>query len=653
MRKQNAELKTAFTSEANKNLKNTDYFGMVELDQFACYVIADGIDDHIDAMGAKLAIHTIISKFSEAPGIKKRTLAACLKEANKALLQAKSKMKLKVSILMVVTDYVKLRYGQAGNTRLRLYRNGSFKESSIDHSVSMDLVLKKQMEPDKVAKHEERNNLHTYLGQKKGFQPFVSKKIKLMNGDMLTLYTRGIWEQVDEGELLDVFSEATTEPQETVDLVEDLLLSKQPKELDKYTFAVIFINKLYVVPDKKRKIKHFLMTAIPIAVLVGTIALILLIRHNKKVANIEAMNQGYLNTIEYIQSDNYIRAKEEVTTAKELAEKVKDKSMQAELDNYLKLVESVISADEALAAKKYEDAQQLYQNALNRARYADNMARDYISERLEKSANYLSFYDLLSLGDTLALNLQYDKAEEKYLQAKALAGKIYFDEGRTAAIAALEKLYEDQKKQQEEKDEAIQQSVADQTAGANQVGLGDTAFAEGDYESAKAYYMAALQKYKELNAEIEAQAVEEKISVTEKKLEENAEKEEEAKGYLQQAEDSIAEKEYIVAKKYYLFAKDIYASMKKEDKVAEITRKMELLDLEQELQEQREEEQRQQEEQRRIEEEQAKQEAMQQETETNEETTGENSEGETEGENITEPNTEPVSIQESNELTPS
>lgn len=42
MRKQNSEFLTAFTSEASRKIKNTDFFGFVELDKFACYVIADG-----------------------------------------------------------------------------------------------------------------------------------------------------------------------------------------------------------------------------------------------------------------------------------------------------------------------------------------------------------------------------------------------------------------------------------------------------------------------------------------------------------------------------------------------------------------------------------------------------------------------------------
>ena len=119
MRKQNAEFKTAFTSEASE-LKNTDYFGFVELDQYACYVVADGIDDQVDGISAKLAVSAAVAAFSEAPSMSKKRMKACLWAANKALLEAKSKMKLKASILVVITDYTKMRYGQAGNIKLRL-----------------------------------------------------------------------------------------------------------------------------------------------------------------------------------------------------------------------------------------------------------------------------------------------------------------------------------------------------------------------------------------------------------------------------------------------------------------------------------------------------------------------------------------------------
>ena len=89
MRKYNSSLKTAFVSEAGSKLTNKDYFGFVELDNFACYVIADGITDKGDADGARIAIEAIIQAFQEEPGIGKGRIKGYLKRANEVLLKGK------------------------------------------------------------------------------------------------------------------------------------------------------------------------------------------------------------------------------------------------------------------------------------------------------------------------------------------------------------------------------------------------------------------------------------------------------------------------------------------------------------------------------------------------------------------------------------
>lgn len=396
MRKQNSEFLTAFISEASRKIKNTDYFGFVELDKFACYVIADGIDDDVDAISAKLAVDTVVSAFMESPSMSKRAVRRYLRAANRALLTARSKMKLKASVTVLVTNYVKLRYGQAGNTRFRLYRDGFLRMQSRDSSLSMDLVQAEKLEQDKLAQHEERHNLFCYLGQEKGFSPYISKKFKLANADAAALYTRGIWENVDEGELKDVFAEASDEPQPIVDSVEEMLLSRQPEGLEKYTFATIFFNKTFVDPNRKRKIKKILMIAIPILLVLAILTIILLVRYNNRKKDIAAMEQSFYDAIEYIQADNYPRAKTECQNALDLANKLKDEEIQTDASNYMKLIESVIAGDTDLNDGEYRDAQRNYLNAQNRSRYADNLGLDYIQDRLEQTGQYITVYDLIA-----------------------------------------------------------------------------------------------------------------------------------------------------------------------------------------------------------------------------------------------------------------
>ncbi len=506
-------------------------------------------------------------------------MKTCLKTANQVLIQARSKMKLKASVMIILTNYVKFRYGQAGNIRLHLFRNGFVKLKSTDQSLTADLAKAEKIELDRVARHEERNNLYAYLGQKKAFHPYISKKIKLTDADAIALCTRGIWEHIDDGELKDIFEEATTEPQETVDRVEDMLLSKQPENLGKYTFVTLFINKVFTDPNRKRRIRRILMLLIPLFVAAVILTVILVMRYNRKQEKIRKMELNFTNTLEYIQADNYIRAGEECKAALNLAEELKDSKMEEKLGDYMKLIEAVLAGEEALEKDKYMDAQNSYSQAAKRSRYVDNVGLDYIEEKMELTADYLAVYDLINLGDTLALNLQYDKAEEKYLEAKALAGKIYFDEGRQSALNALEKLYAEQKAEKEAEAEERQKLLTKQESAANYAAQGDEAFIKGNYESAIVFYSSAAKVHEELEDEIQQKAVEEKLAIAEEKLAGQETKKAEAEGYVKQAKEAAEAKDYVSAKKYYLLAKDIYASSKMEEELNEITRKMDALGI--------------------------------------------------------------------------
>lgn len=579
MRKQNSEFLTAFTSEASNDIKNTDYFGFVELDAYACYVIADGIDDQLEAVSAKLAVSAAVAAFSEDPSMGKRTLRRCIRAANHALVTARSKLKLKASIIIVVTDYVCMRYAQAGNIRLRLYRDGFVREQSSDQSLAVDLAKDDRIPQDKVARHEERNNLYAYLGQERNFAPYISKKIKLAGTDVVALYTRDVWEHVDEGELKDVFADASDKPEETVASIEDLLLSRQPEDLRKYTLAVIFVNKIYQDPNRRRKIKKIILAVVLIVLVAALVTVVLVILHKRRQGKIADMQMKFADTIEYIQMNNYIRAQECCNETADLAQGLRNRKMQAEMGSYLKLIEAVIAADALMDGGEYAQAQSGYREAAIRARYADNLGLDYINDRLASTAGYISVYDYIYMGDLLAEKRMYDAAEEKYLEARAQASRLYFDKGREAAVAALDKLYEDQEEQEAAQEEERQQQLAKEDSAANYVSQGDTAFAQGDYEAARVHYAGAMQKYEELGDDAQKEVTAGKLAAAEEKCALKEEQAAEAQEYMAQAAVAMAEGEFTDAGKYYLLARDIYAGLKDDDKVKEIERRMELLDM--------------------------------------------------------------------------
>lgn len=588
MRKYNSSIKTAFISEAGDRLRNNDYFGFVELDKYACYVIADGITDMREAAGAQAAISAVVDAFQKEPGISKRKLKGYLQSANRELLQGKSYEKLKASITVVVADYEKFRYGQAGNTRLRLYREGRCILTTSDMSLSQDMVEEGQITQDKVARHEERNNLYSYLGREH-FRPFISKKKKLCSGDIITLYTRGIWENVDEGELADVFAEAGNEPMEECDKVEDLLLSRQPADLDNYTFAAVYIEKVYTDPNRKKRIKKIITISILVIVIAAVITLVVYLWRRDRMQKREDMEQYFENAGQYIEANNFLRAKEECTKALEQAQKLRDKETVDRYNACLISLEAVIGADDLYNGGDYTGAKNAYIKAGEQARYADNAGLGYIEGKLQQINEYEQVFDSIELGDSLFEHDNYEQAEEKYLEAKAKAASIYFNDGKQQALDALGKLYEEwsavkeeeekQKKEQEKvSEEQAAKLAADQAAAAELVRQGEEAFSQGDLDGANVFYLIAMEKYAALEDTAQIEFLNMKIAALKEKQEEVAARVEDAKALEELARLLEEQKDYEQAKIHYQYAKAIYLEIGKDNKADEIQGKIDLLD---------------------------------------------------------------------------
>ena len=570
MRKINSTFKTAFISEAGAALKNNDYFAYVELDDYACYVIANSITDRIESESAKLAVENAIRHFQENPSMRRRAMQSYLKATNEDFLSANSNEKLKASICIVVTDYEKLRFGIAGNTRFRLYREGIVAFASHDMSLTQDLIEDEKLPENILSKHEERHNLYTYLGQEKDFSPYISQSIKLINGDIVSLYTSGIWENIDEGELDDVFSEAGDEPQPILDEVEDLLLSRQPKNLTNYTIATIFIDKIFTDPNRARHIRRMIRIAIIVFIILLILGIIFYIWYSNRQDKKHKMNLYTDNTVTAIQDNNYIRAQSEVKKGIDLAENLDDEERINLLNNYSRLIDAVIAADNDYKNEKYTDAYEAYQNALDISRYADNLGESYINKQIMQCENYLSVSDLIALGDKALEENDFDKAEKNYFEAKKMALKAHDLNGNQQAKEALEKLYEQKKQMQDEQDKKDKQKLSEDIS--DLITQGDNLQQGGDYVGAEAKYMeakelaaknydadskkealSALEKLDEVKAKAQAQR--------QKNIDEQSDKYMTAALVLARGDDAFSAGDYTNANAYYNTALEQYTAL--------------------------------------------------------------------------------------------
>jgi serine/threonine protein phosphatase PrpC len=108
-----------------------------------------------------------------------------------------------------------------GDSRTYLFRNGELAPLTRDHSLVARLVEAKQIEPEDVYTHPQRNLIYRSLGAgHKTVDPDVFHE-RLQTGDTLLLCSDGLWEMVHPSDLIRVLREQR-DPQKACDILIDL-----------------------------------------------------------------------------------------------------------------------------------------------------------------------------------------------------------------------------------------------------------------------------------------------------------------------------------------------------------------------------------------------------------------------------------------------
>ncbi|MCM1561010.1 MAG: hypothetical protein NC123_15935 [Butyrivibrio sp.] len=527
MRRINSEFRTFHMSEEGQKLSNRDYFGYVEMDDFACYVLADSLDDEPSVNSARLVVDSIIRDFTEAPTMSRRALRRYMWRAHAELLHQRGGMHLKAAVVVAVTDYRKLRYCHVGNSRLYLIRNARILDRTLDQSLTQNLIEQEQIVLDEAARHEERNNLYSFLGERGEPEIQISRKKKLEAGDLFIQLTRGVWEQCGEQEFLQIVNDAK-ETKDIPDQIEDFILKEQnSRDIDNYSMAVTSVDKIYQSPKKPVSVKKILLIVLPILLAIATVSVTLFLRYRSVRTKTDSMIRCMESGEEYLAGNNYQKAKEEYEEARKLADSLHREQEYEDADRYMKLAEQIILADEALSGEEYQKAQELYLAARQMAVDTGNVGLAYVESQLARTEGYIEVFDLIAQGEKKEEYGNLAGAIACYKEAKEKAAALYFMDGKKEALelqmAAEEKLEKEQMEAQERLQEQIEaeavnraldneQRTNDQQNAIDLENKGNELLAEGSYESAITFYQAARTIYGRLDMTEMAERIEPKIA---------------------------------------------------------------------------------------------------------------------------------------------
>lgn len=510
MRKENSDFKTAFVSEAGSHFDNRDYFAFVELDDMACYVVADGIDQDKEVRSAQMAVEVILESFMEKPSMSRRKIRRDLEAAHEWLKFESRRVRLKASVLVVVTDYTRMVWATCGNARLYQFRGGRVNLRSKDQSLTQLMLDQGRLAEDRNYNHEERGNLLNYMGRPDRFEPHVSDKMPLSDGDVLLLATQGVWEQVDLPEMLDALAEAS-DPESLTDTLEEVVLSKQQKSVSNYTAATVYVNKTFT--EKPKNIKKWIlrgaMMLLTLAIAGGGVWYVKVKQAEKLAQTAVLMVENEEDGDRYASAGDYAKALKTYSEAKNAASKLKDKLHFQLLRGKQQVAQFMTDGDGYVQDGSYDMAVDSYNDALKQAdKYKPFKAED-IKARIGRAGAIEALSGVIKEGDKLFQEQDYNGALEVYVKAKK---------------AAIEADYESGQKKVEEKIEQTQSKIDNiyketRTLKADNLEKkGDRSLAAMDYAAAIESYKLAQEIYQEIDKLERVLAMERKISQADEKL---------------------------------------------------------------------------------------------------------------------------------------
>lgn len=575
MRKENASFETKFISEAGSYLNNADYFAFVELKDYACYVIADGIDTDDMKKSAQQAVTAVIAKFSDMPGMSKAKLKSYMAEAHRTLLEESAEIRLEASILVLVTDYKKARWAHAGNCRLALLHNGAIIETTKDTSLTQRLADSEEIPLDMVSSHEERNNLYAYLGQPGKFSPVISTKHSLEDGDIILLETRGAWENIGDAELLDA-TDGVSKAEEVCTGLEDVILSQRLDIIENYTIVSIFVNKIYQNP-KQGKYKKLITLLVSLAIAL-TIALtaILVTRYIMNRKNLEKIDAIKEAGVEKLQEEKYEAAKDKLEEYESISVRVKkgtanyDRVQSVKL--YCSLAEDLYDASVNVTSQGYKGAIKDVERATQTLDQLKELGEDTtdLYNTLTAFERYATF---MQQGDAFIVENSYGEAVTAYSNASDAVDDFDDTSYKKKAEDALESA------QTNDKSAQVNENMK---SGMNAEEKGDKLASKGDYTNAKSKYETAKDFYKlaadagDSNASDKLDSVNIKINDADssKKESSDGDKLELAIAAETEAREADRNGNHDTAKSKYNEAKQIYQELGNADKVADIEDKI-------------------------------------------------------------------------------
>lgn len=234
------KIETAFLTDVGGKQVNDDT--VATWSQKGTYVfVGDGLGGYAGGQRAsRAACDAMMEQTRQGSMISKEQMEQAAAAAEKAVctLQEETEGDMKTTMVFLAIEEETTMWMHVGDSRLYHFRGGKWASQTKDHSVSQMAVLLGQITQSQIRFHEDRNRVLRALGAAKA-KPDVSGALQILPDDAFLLCTDGFWEYVLEEEMEQTLSQAA-DPQDWIDRMQEILLSRVTTDNDNYTAAAVF-----------------------------------------------------------------------------------------------------------------------------------------------------------------------------------------------------------------------------------------------------------------------------------------------------------------------------------------------------------------------------------------------------------------------------
>lgn len=196
---------------------NEDSYGIVNANDTACYVVADGLGGHGKGeVAARLAVDAFKMVFSRVNGSLENMFNNAFQTAQNAIITEQNALsntgQMKTTVCALAIRNGEVMWAHIGDSRVYAFSHGKVKKRTFDHSVPQMLVASKEIKESEIRFHPDRNRLLKALGEEGEIlqKVEISKKRKLKEFQAFLLCSDGFWELVTEKEMERLLAESNT-----------------------------------------------------------------------------------------------------------------------------------------------------------------------------------------------------------------------------------------------------------------------------------------------------------------------------------------------------------------------------------------------------------------------------------------------------------